>query len=180
MTTYKKWKKQLQKYISPLSKEEANAVLEYYDELYSDKKEEGLTEENILLSFGEPQVCALRILTDADKPFKAKHTPSVVNYVGLFFLTVLLVLPLAAGAFSIVVSFVASAFACLICSFAGLILVPLSFFVGMDGAWAIVMLIGMGICAFGVCLLLAIGFWFVAKYTYIGSIKALKYIYKRS
>lgn len=181
--TYKKWEKLLKKHLSPLSKEERDDALDYYYEIFSDKLEAGRLEEDIVQEFGNPETCALRILNETNK--QPRHTRSnrkrttPWEIIGMFFLTLVLILPLAASAFSVAVAFGAAATSGLACILAGVLYIPLSFFLGFASFGAILANIGIGITSCGVGVFLYIGFGFVAKYTAIGSWKALKFIYKR-
>ena len=182
--TYKKWEKQFKKHLSPLSKEEKRDALDYYYELYLDKLDAGYWEEQIVQEFGNPQSCALRILNEGNKsPQRAqpirKRRRNVWEWIGLSFLTLIFILPLAASAFSVAITFGAVALSGFVCILAGVLYIPVCCFIGLDTFGGILAHIGMGISTCGVGILLVIAFYYAAKYTALGTIKALQSIYRR-
>ena len=62
--TLQEWEKKLKKYLSPLPKSEQNRIVEYYREMYGDKIDNGCSEAEILAEFGDPQVCAGRMISE--------------------------------------------------------------------------------------------------------------------
>ena len=60
----KTWEKQLVKLLKALPYAERQSVLNYYNEIYSDKIEAGMAEEEIIAEFGFPEDCAARILSE--------------------------------------------------------------------------------------------------------------------
>lgn len=181
--TYKQWEKQLKKQLSSLSASERADALEYYRELYGDKKEAGGTEEEIVAEFGNPEDCAKRILaeTDSDDAPKRKKRRfsdySPVQIAGIVFLTVIILCPLAEVALAVVAAFAAAGIAGGVVAVAGAVYVPLclSFGIGFGGTLAHV---GVGLAACGVGLLILALFYYAAKYTVIGCVKGVKYLYK--
>lgn len=63
MTKYE-WESGLKKGIASLPLAEKQRVLEYYDEIFSDKAEQGMKEEEIVAEFGNPYEAAAKILAD--------------------------------------------------------------------------------------------------------------------
>lgn len=188
--TKKEWERIFLKCLKPLSQEERQKALEYYREMYGDKAESGLSESEILSNFGAPEACAMRVLLENFPENKAtmyalkerfsKH--SLGELIGLIFLSVMLILPIAAVFACVIVAFGISSFACAIVAVAtalASLIFPI-YAVGAGasagGAW---MYLGMGLAGTGVCILLAIGFYFTTKYCGIALIKALQYIYRR-
>jgi uncharacterized membrane protein len=179
--TYKEWEKKLSKYLKPLVQEERFAAVEYYREMYGDKLEAGLSCEEILEEFGSPQACAERILGENGLSLPQKTKNSVGWWVGISFLTLILILPLYASLFSIVISFGAVAFSGGASALAGGIYVVASPFLAIEGMsfWGVIAHMGMGFVALGVGLLLMIGFAYLTKYLYKWTMKSLGFIYKR-
>lgn len=58
---------------------EREKVINYYDELIEDKKEDGLSEEEIVNSLGDPQIIAESILQDS--PIKNKYDNNIRNLI---------------------------------------------------------------------------------------------------
>lgn len=58
------WERQLKKGISGLPKSEQRRVLEYYNELFSDKIDAGMREQEIIAEFGNPYDVANKLLVD--------------------------------------------------------------------------------------------------------------------
>ena len=69
MTKYE-WERQLKKGISGLPKSEQKRVLEYYNELFSDKIDAGMREQEIIAEFGNPYDVANKLLVDFYKDEK--------------------------------------------------------------------------------------------------------------
>lgn len=62
--TRREWEDELIKYLSDLPKSECDRVLEYYEELYEDKRELNIKPQNIISEFGNPLDVATKILDD--------------------------------------------------------------------------------------------------------------------
>ena len=62
--TWKEWELHLMEGLNPLSLEERAKIAEYYQEMYGDKLEAGIPEEEILKEFGDPKACAQKILLE--------------------------------------------------------------------------------------------------------------------
>ena len=58
------WIEELKKYLFTLPKEDLARALEYYNEIYNDKNEAGISEGEILYSFGNPSDAAKKILAE--------------------------------------------------------------------------------------------------------------------
>lgn len=69
MTKYE-WERQLKKGISGLPKSEQQRVLDYYNELFSDKIDAGMREQEIIAEFGNPYDVANKLLVDYYKEEK--------------------------------------------------------------------------------------------------------------
>lgn len=184
--TYKQWEKQLKRQLSSLSASERADTLEYYRELYGDKKEAGETEEAIVAEFGSPEDCAKRILAEGDlggsgnlskrkKGIFSGYSPAQIA--GIVFLTVIILCPLAEVALAVVAAFAAVGIAGGVVAVAGVVYIPLclTFGVGFGGTLAH---IGVGFAACGVGLLVLALFYYATKYTVIGCVKGVKYLYK--
>ncbi|MBQ8291585.1 MAG: DUF1700 domain-containing protein [Clostridia bacterium] len=186
--TYKEWEKRLKRLLTPLPKTERISVLDYYRELFSDKTEAGLSEQEITAEFGSPEACAYKILAEnseqsGENPTVNAYMPrpygvSVGYVIGLFFITVLLILPLASVALGVIVTFGAVSLSGAILSVAGAIYAIVSPFFAGGGALALAN-VGTGLALGGVGIFLCIGFFLATKYTAIGTYKALRFIYKR-
>lgn len=65
---YLKWQDELESYLYSLPREEKNKAFSYFSEMYADKREAGLSEEEIVESFGPPYDVAKRILSESGQP----------------------------------------------------------------------------------------------------------------
>lgn len=183
--TKKTWEKQLIQQLKPLPKEERKKILDYYKEIYGDKLEEGVSESEILAEFGSPEECAARILAEEGIEWetverKTGNGASVAELVGLFFLSLILILPLAITAAALIISFAAVSIAGIAVSVAGIFYALLShFFMTSSSGTAIFINVIIGLVLVGVGLVLFVGFYLSSKYLAIGSAKALTWIYTR-
>lgn len=62
--TKTQWDRKLKKKLAPLGKDEQRRICDYYDELYNDKKDAGLSEEEILAEFGAPEEAAAKFIEE--------------------------------------------------------------------------------------------------------------------
>lgn len=192
--TKKEWERRFLRGLRALPSQERQNTLAYYLELYGDKAELGLSETEILEEFGQPELCAARILAENEMGGETQNEPpkyatnekteekngySVGEIIGVIFFTLLLILPIAISIGAAALSFGVASLACAICSVAGGIYSVLSPFVFSGSAAGAFMHLGLGLTAGGICLLLAIGFYFATKYTAIALVKTLQFIYKR-
>ena len=191
--TWKEWEIEFVNALHTLPIKERAQIAEYYQEIYGDKLESGLTEEAILAEFGDPQACAQKILTenleknDEPLPQKPEVQPvqkqrSIATKVGMVFgtgfLSLIITLPLVAVAFSLVTAFGACSLSFAVSAICGPIYSALAVCIGDFSASGTVCHVGAGLCCCGVSALLAVGFFFATKYTALGSWKALKFFYK--
>ena len=63
MTKYE-WETELKKCMSRLPKAEQDRVLAYYNELFADRADDGMSEKQIINEFGNPADVAFKIMTD--------------------------------------------------------------------------------------------------------------------
>lgn len=63
--TYREWEEILLGYLKSLTADEKKEIKEYYREIHSDKKESGMTDGEITREFGDPKICAARILMES-------------------------------------------------------------------------------------------------------------------
>ena len=189
----KVWERRFLKTLKPLSKDERYSALAYYQELYDDKAETGICEEEILREFGEPERCAYRILlgeenTETGTPPGAPQTPkirqmrsySVAELIGLVFVGLILLLPLACVALALVISFGAVCVSGVAVAVAGLVYTigsPFVFFA--NGGTVIVANAALGITAIGVGMLLFVGFYYATKWVAIAAYKGFSFIGNR-
>ena len=182
--TKKNWEKRLLSNLRPLQRDERKKILDYYREIYSDKAEAGYSEAEILAEFSSPEECATRILAGENvQPTlqkRERRNLSPAEMVGMFFLSLLLILPLAATAFALIVSFFALSVSGVAVAIAGVVYAigtPLLFIGSLPAAGCFAHL-GIGIAACGVGCLLFVAFAPLGKYLAIGTGKALRFIYK--
>lgn len=83
---YIKWQDELEGYLCSLPREEKDKAFSYFSEMYADKREAGMSEEEIVESFGPPYDVAKRILSESgqtqtgDGFFDAPPSPTVREY----------------------------------------------------------------------------------------------------
>ena len=187
---YSEWESLLVKELKCLPTTECLKITDYYKEMYGDRLDAGMREEDILAEFGSPKSCAEKILAEnaeekeTNNPVKttsATTPPSTTsNTVKGVILAVLFTLfaglPLAA----VMVSVVVSLGSICISGAAGVLGSLVYIFIGAftsTGA-GIAAHIGMALAAIGVCGFLSIGGYYATKYTAIYSFKLMKVIYR--
>ncbi|MBE6644264.1 MAG: DUF1700 domain-containing protein [Ruminococcaceae bacterium] len=62
--TYVEWEGELLKCLKNLPETEKHEIIDYYKEMYSDKRDAGLSDEEIIKNFGTPMSCAAKILME--------------------------------------------------------------------------------------------------------------------
>ena len=186
--SYKEWERALLKQLTVLPKNERLSITDYYREMYGDKQDLGLTDEEILQEFGSPEACAKKILSEAREtgssaktPSERKAKPSVAYIVGVVFFTLILILPLA-GVGVALVAVLASGVVCgAVCALAGVAYTVFAPFTSLSGVGAagITAHIGTGVCLCGVGLMLFVLFFLLTKYTSILLTKWFRVLYGR-
>jgi uncharacterized membrane protein len=196
--TYEQWEAKLKELLADASEEEINEAVGYYKEIYSDKKDAGLSDEEILREFGTPEDCAGRIsvydepennakeaelptekefgLKDFMTKFKVPFTTSVV---GAVFFAIFITIPLFAVLLGGISAFAAVALGGAGLAVGGVGMIVLSFvqlFMG-SGVSQFFAIIGMGGASAGAGVLCAISFFFITKYTVLFSYKLFKSMY---
>ena len=179
MKLKERWLKKLNRALSKLSKQERAKVIEFYREMIDDKIESGESEISVIEKQGDPTGVAKKILTDngiEDDCINENICKKIVSTakkmplwatltIGFFAVVVGLpiVIGLGAGLFSLVVTFWA-VFGAMVgvsvgCAIATLpaIVMGIGGFVGNGFA-----LVGACILGCGVCMLLAVGFWYLS------------------
>jgi uncharacterized membrane protein len=189
----KVWERRFLKTLKPLSKDERYSALAYYQELYDDKAESGICEEEILREFGEPERCAYRILlgeenTDSATPPHASYAPktrqlrtySVAEIIGLVFVGLILLLPLACVALSLVISFGAVSVSGVAVAIAGGVYAIASPFLFVaSGSTVVVAHVGIGVTTIGIGLVLFVAFHYACKWTAIAVRRGFTFIFYR-
>ena len=135
--TYIEWEGELLKCLKSLPESESNEIISYYREMYGDRRDAGLSDDEIVKNFGEPMLCAAKILMESaseseigetkeeeipkkcpksepqDKSVSQKSSKhcfknvSFAKIVGWFFLAILIIIP----AMSTAVSAISAVFA---------------------------------------------------------------------
>lgn len=198
--TQKKWERTLKRFLSPLPKSEQKSIVAYYREMYQDKLDLGLSESEILAEFGDPQVCAGRMIAESsieqktpptttatNNPFaqeyKAKpiKSASVGGTLGMVFFTLLLGIPVGAVWVSVIAVFAAVGVASVAVGFAGLLsplLTPFYSSLGFSGV-SFAANLGLYLASAGAGFMLAVLFYYATKHTVVGLIQTVKFIYGR-
>ena len=199
--TYKQWEGELLSHLKALPESEQHEAAEYYREIFSDKFDAGIEENKILREFGDPKIAAERILTERDdseteSPIKEEKPESKVQkntatekikkfsiskWVGIFFLTTLVFIPLASIAISVIAAFGAvtvSAGALVIGGLVGAIASPLALILSYTGM-GVLSAAGACLAFAGVGAILLPVFFVITKYCVIVSVKLTKYSVRR-
>ena len=219
--TYKQWEEALLKCLKSLTNEEKDEIIGYFREMYSDKLDTGMTEEEILKSFGDPMIAAARIikengeetsteeelghekkddtsgksaldnikakcspvLKDAkDKATKAVKSISISKIVGWFFLTLLVIIPLAATLIGVIASVAAvtlSGGALMIAGIATAVASPIILLFEYPIS-AMLVLLGLGLLSFGIGAFIYVVFYYITKYITVSCVKITKHVVRRS
>ena len=146
--TKREWEKKLGKSMKSLSKNEVARVIAYYDELYEDKVESGMSEEEIIREFGDPSDAAAKILGDSDAPESGggKHNSGAARVVFLIPFAIFAIV-FAALTLSVLACGAGSA----VCGAAEFVI---AFVQAGSGFWATAAKIGVGIGLAGAGMLL--------------------------
>ena len=183
--SYREWESALMQALKGLPTAECIKITSYYREIYGDKLDAGITEEDIVAEFGNPLTCAQKIISENGNEQNADTVPTqtpssagqkVKGIILAVLFTIFAGLPLIAVMLSIIVSLGAIC----ISGGAGLLGGPAYIFIGAFNASGVGIAahIGMAIGGMGVCGFLAIGGYFATKYTAIYCFKAMKFIYR--
>ena len=197
--TYEQWEAKLKEHLADASEEEINEAVGYYKEIYSDKKDAGLSDEEILREFGTPEDCAGRIsvydepennakeaelptekefgLKDFMTKFKVPFTTSVV---GAVFFAIFITIPLFAVLLGGISAFAAVALGgagLALFGVGGIVLSVIQIFISGGFAKEVFAMFGMGVASIGAGILLTISFFFITKYSVIFSYKLFKSMY---
>ena len=181
--TQKEWERRLKRCLRPLPKEERTKIAEYYREMYRDKLDAGFPEQTILEEFGSPDLCAARILAEEEAesavPLKKRRRSnrlSVPYVIGMFFLSVLFIIPLTAAVISVITAFGITTASMVIVTISGFAVLLLSL-TQLPVAAAVLATAALGLVLIGLGTVLFIAFFLVTKYTSIGLFRILKWIY---
>ena len=183
--TQREWERALYRALRPLPREERKKILEYYRELFGDKREDGKSEYEILLEFGSPEQCATRIMQEdygafLDRDTVRRQKSRKGAYLAVIItLSVLLIGPLTLAVASVVISLFACAVAGGGISVGGLFVIVWGAFQAALGESYMLALIGSGMMMVGAGLLMLVSFWLLGKYCAIGWTRLLKWIYQR-
>ncbi len=195
--TYKQWEGELLKYLKDTPENEKRKACEYYREIFGDKFDAGIEENKILEEFGEPRICAERILSEridfvtedkkssdhapSEETQAQKKTFSISKWIGIFFLTTLVVIPLASVMLSVIASFGAvtvTAAALIIGGILGTLAAPLAFILGYTG-WGVLSAAGTCLAFAGAGAILLPIFYVITKYCIVSTVKLTKYAIRR-
>ena len=195
--TYKQWESELLKYLEDLPSKEKQEICEYYREIFGDKFDAGIEENQILQEFGNARICAERILSEradttasaetaapaekVQKTSNQKKTFSISKWVGIFFLTTLVVIPLASAIVSVIAAFGSVAImgaALIIGGVLGTLASPLAFILGYTG-WGVLSAAGTCLAVAGAGALLLPIFYVITKYCIVSTVKLTKYAIRR-
>ena len=201
---FSEWKKALRAALDDMPDDEVDSALDYYKEMFADMSELGRSERDILTEFGTPSDCADKIRREcgdqseanAEKTSDTPHNVSnsggksekmrkrrfsVGEAIGVFFFSLIIMLPLLAAAIGVVAAFGACAFSGATVALGGALLCaasPAVLLLGY-GTGELILVLGGGITMIGIGGLIAVGFFLATKYTAKGTLAFLRLIYRR-
>lgn len=193
--TFKEWQYDLKCLLRGMPRKEIKAITDYYEEMYTDKKEAGIPELEILMEFGSPDECAEKIRkesTDGDEQKKPRASavkeertassrpPLAFTVIGMCFLTLLVLIPLAAVLIGAIASFAATSIAGAASAIAGVCAIAVGIVhlcIGMGLASSLAA-IGGGIALCGAGTILAVSFFVITKYSAVATYKATLYVFR--
>ncbi len=149
--TYESWEKELVERLDILPKNEKEEIISYYREIYGDKLDAGESESKIVSTFGEPALCAAKILLESSiarknaapevneetkieenstpvstktsaKPKKRSAKSWAIAITGWLFFATLILIPFASAIISVIAALGASTFTLAALSVGGVIL----------------------------------------------------------
>lgn len=182
MNKKKHFLENLEKNLKGIPKEEINDILEDFREYFDVGSERGRTEDEIILSFGNPKIIAKQIKAESyikkaeANTSAANITRAVFTSVGLSFFNIIFILPVFAVIFSILAALFTAAISIGAAGISGTIasffypLYSQYFTFNINAAVLILAFIGMG--SFGI--LFFIGDIYLAKLIYRLIVKYLK------
>ena len=184
--SYREWESALMQALKGLPTAECIKITSYYREIYGDKLDAGITEEDIVAEFGNPLTCAQKIISEnaseqnEDTPTPAKQSSTVGQKTKGIILAVLFTLFAGLPLIAVMISVIVSLGAICISGGAGVLASIAYIFIGAFSASGVGIAahIGMAIGGIGVCGFLAIGGYYATKYTAIYCFKATKFIYR--
>ncbi len=189
--TYNIWEKRLSDELKALPEKERDEICDYYRELYGDRAESGLANDEILKNFGDPETVAALILKERGADKSAPTAPksdtipkrrkiTAASIIGWFFLSVCIIIPFAAVIISAFAAFLAVAVtgaALLVAGPLAAIASPVGFFFGLGGIEVLVFA-GMSLGAGGVGAFLFPIFYTITKYFAVSIYKLMKHFIK--
>ena len=178
----KAWFKTFNKKLSPLNEGERKNAVMYYEEMFCDKMETGMTEEEVLYEFGYPEACANKILLENGiTPQAVRTRPSIAAMIGIGLFLILFGIPIAAVILSVIIAFAVVAITGAALAVSGVFFGIISSLVSLSvlSGQGIAVQIGLGIACSGVGALAFVGFGFLTKFAVQLSIKGIKLIFNR-
>ena len=177
--TYKEWEDALVAGLHGASKNDVSGILNYFREIYGDKRDAGVSDEDIIAEFGAPDECLERIKNKSPEMFCATgYKWSVVfSYLKRIALAVFILMPvcvtLVAGMLALVVCMLGGA----VVSLGGIavgVTCVLNIFSGV-AVTTVFARFGIGMAMVGGGALISIGFFFMVKYVVTSAQKTIKY-----
>lgn len=184
--TYREWEWELKCLLRKMPQKEGKEIIEYYKEIYGDKREAGFSDAEILMEFGTPEECAEKIKSENEnEPLEEKNReprrmislPSTA--IGLLLITVLILIPLAALMLGVIVTFAAMCIGGAAVSIGGIAVIIWSIvqLISGIGFASSMALFGMGIAMIGIGTITAVVFLVLTKYTAQITYKCFMLIY---
>ena len=177
--TYKEWEDALAAGLRGASRNDVSGILNYYKEIYGDKRDAGVSDEEIIAEFGTPDECIERIRSESPEMFggigdKWSIAFSYLKRIALaIFILIPLCVTLAAGFLTLVLCMLGGAAVSL-----GGIAVGVTCVANIFSGVAVTTVFaqfGIGMAMVGGGAMISIGFFFMIRYVVISAQKILKY-----
>ncbi len=181
--TYNEWEAQLERRLSAVSENEKAGILNYYREIYGDKLDAGLSDEEILAVFGTPDECAERIRKESLELFSAEKKKGLP--VGRILGDAAILIFVAAPAVLLVLSALAALCTCVLggatVSLGGVVFCIYSIVMlfADAAANAVFVRLGLGLAMVGAGVLICVCFYFITRYAVVSLYKAGKYVFEK-
>ena len=186
---YSTWEKMLAAELRGVPGNEKDDIILYYRELYGDKREHGMSDDEIIAEFGTPADCARgafgytpmpRAVKENNKSCAApikKRRFGIGRAIGFILFSLIILIPLLACYVSVLASFFSACISGGACVLAGAIFAIGGLIVGSSLVIKICAF-GAGIAVLGAGSIVTVLFWIATKYLAIGFGKFVKFAFK--
>ncbi len=177
--TYKEWEAQLEERLRGARRNDISGILNYYREMYGDKHEAGLSDEEIIAEFGTPVECAERIKQDSPEimPGVSDRWRKVFSWAMKIALAVFIIIPMLGTLLTGIATLAACILGGVAVALGGVGVVIYSVVMLFMGSAinTVLILFGLGMAMAGGGAMICIGFFFMTRYAIISVQKIANY-----